>query len=166
MSTEVTRWSVMDEALLKCAANHMSPQQMETELDIPAAEAAVRVRQLLRSRDIWTEVEERQLLLVSLYDLKRRVEQNLDLDNPKSVEALTKILDLIGKRLDTVSSITESELEKVTTVQARKLVQLIALAFDHAETVLAQMYPEAFVAEVHEAFQEGLRAAAGEIEPA
>lgn len=164
MSNAMTKWSLLDQELLNMAANHKSPAQMEAELDIPAAQAAVRVRELLRSTDIWSEIEERRLLLHSLYSLKSRVEDNLDLDNPKSVEALTKILDLIGKRLDSVSSITETELDRVTTVQARKLLQLVMAATDYARDLLGQEYPSNILDDVDHALQEGLRRAAEEIE--
>lgn len=160
----LTKWSLLDQELLRCAANHMSPAQMEAELDIPAAQAAVRVRELLRSTDIWTEVEERRLLLHSMYSLKGRLEQGIDIDNPKSVEAYTKLLDLIGKRLDTVSQITETELDRVTSAQARKLLQLIMAATDYARELLAQEYPESIMDDIEHALQEGLRRAAEEIE--
>lgn len=162
--SNLTKWSLLDQELLRCAANHMSPAQMEAELDIPAAQAAVRVRELLRSTDIWTEVEERRLLLHSMYSLKGRLEQGIDIDNPKSVEAYTKLLDLIGKRLDTVSQITEAELDRVTTVQARKLLQLVMTATDYAQELLAEEYPAAIMDEIEHALQEGLRRAAEEIE--
>lgn len=162
--SNLTKWSLLDQELLRCAANHMSPAQMEAELDIPAAQAAVRVRELLRSTDIWTEVEERRLLLHSMYSLKGRLEQGIDIDNPKSVEAYTKLLDLIGKRLDTVSQITETELDRVTSAQARKLLQLIMTATDYARELLSQEYPESIMDDVEHALQEGLRRAAEEIE--
>lgn len=162
--SSLVKWSLLDEELLRCAANNMSPAQMEAELDIPAAQAAVRVRELLRSRDIWTEVEERRLLLISMYNLKAKLERNLDIDNPKHVESLTKLLDTIGKRLDSVSAITENELDRVTSAQARKLLQLVISATEYAREVLAQEYPESIVEDVEVAFQEGLRRAAEEIE--
>lgn len=162
--SNLTRWTLLDQELLRMAANHKSPMQMEAELDIPAAQAAVRVRELLRSTDIWTEVEERRLLVHSMYALKDRLEGGLDIDNPKSVEAYTKLLALIGTRLDTISQITESELDRVTSAQARKLLQLVMAATEYAREVLSQEYPESVMDEIETALQEGLRRAAEEIE--
>lgn len=158
--SELSRWSLMDERLLQCFANHMSPDQVENELDIPAAEAALRAKRLLRSRDIWTEVEEQRLLLESLYALKAKAERALDPDNPKSLEANMKILDTIGKRLDGLSAGNKQDIEKITSVQAAKLVQLFVRATEHAKTILSEQYPDAILDDIDEALQDGLRRAA------
>lgn len=157
---EVSQWSLMDEELLNCAAQGMTPEQMEAQLDIPAAEAAMRVRRLLRSQDIWTEIERRQLLLISLHRHQQQFSKNIDYSDAKHVEAMTKMLDTIGKRLDAATSVTDEQLDRVTTAQAQKLLQLVILAKDRAREILAEEYPDIIIDAVDAALDQGLREAA------
>lgn len=164
MAREVTRWSLLDEKLLQCAANGMSAEQIEAELDIPGAQAIVRIRELLRSRDIWSQEERKQLLLESMYRLFADFQKNIDLSDAKHVEAATKLLERIGNRLDAVSQMNAETLDKITTVHAQKLLALYIKATERAKEILAESYPEAIVDDIDEALQEGLREAAAEIE--
>jgi hypothetical protein len=164
VSSELTKWSLMDQRLIDCAANGLSAQEIERELDVPAAQAIVRIRELLRSRDIWSEVERKQLLIESLYKLKSKAERALDPDNPKSVEANMKILVELGKRLDVASQINESDLDRLTTMQAQKLLQLFVLAPDRAKDILQEAYPDGVIEDIDAALREGLRDAAAQIE--
>lgn len=161
---ELIRWSLMDDALLEAASNGLSGTQIEADLDIPAAQAIVRIKQLLRDRDVWSEVERKQLHLESLYRLKAKVESVLDPTDPKHIDSLSRILDLLGKRLDTAMRFSNEELDKVTEVQARKLLQLYLLATERAKDILSEQYPDAIMEDIDMALQEGLRDAAAEIE--
>ena len=62
--------SVLDDMLIKAAAGGKSGAEMEKLTGIPAAQAVLHVKQLLATRDIWTEQEQRQLLLNELHVLK------------------------------------------------------------------------------------------------
>ncbi len=54
--------SLLDETLIRAAASGKSGEEMEALTGIPAAQAILHVKQLLSRRDIWSEVERRQLL--------------------------------------------------------------------------------------------------------
>jgi hypothetical protein len=124
VSSELTKWSLMDQRLIDCAANGLSAQEIERELDVRA----------------------------------------LDPDNPKSVEANMKILVELGKRLDVASQINESDLDRLTTMQAQKLLQLFVLATDRAKDILQEAYPDGVIEDIDAALREGLRDAAAQIE--
>lgn len=162
--SEVVRWSLQDEKLLKCAASGKSANQIEIETGVPAAQAVVRIRELLRSQDIWTTEERKQLLLQDMYRLKDEFARHIDLSDAKHAEAMTKLLDQIGKRLDAASALNTDTLDKITTLQAQRLLQLYVLATERAKDILAEAYPEAILEDIDAALQEGLREAAGEIE--
>lgn len=159
--------SIVDEELLRLAANNKSGAEMQEILGIPAAQAIVQVRKLLREKDIWTQIERRQLLLESLYGLKDNLETNvINLNEPKEVEAYLKVLVTIGERLDVASEITAEQMEKVTQAQARKLLQLYSLATERAKEILREAYPEAVMDDIDAALEEGIRIAAFDVEDA
>lgn len=62
--------NVLDELLLRLAASGASGEEMERQTGIGAAQAVVHVKRMLQNRDIWTELERRQLLLLELNELK------------------------------------------------------------------------------------------------
>ena len=62
--------SVIDDILLKAAAGGKSGDEIEEITGIPAAQALNKVKELLASRDVWNEMEQRQLLLAELHELK------------------------------------------------------------------------------------------------
>src|SRR5690625_2580602 len=69
-----------DKQLLDLAASNATPNEMEAATGIPAAQAVSRVKALLQSRDIWSELERRQLLLHDLYNLKNKLVDESDND--------------------------------------------------------------------------------------
>lgn len=162
-----TDLSIVDEELIRLAANNKSGAEMQEILGIPAAQAIVRVRQLLREKDVWTQIERRQLLLESMYTLKDQLEVNvINLNEPKEVEAYLKVLSTIGERLDVASEITTEQMEKVTQAQALRLLQIYSLATERAKEILSAAHPEAVMADIDAALAEGIRVAAVEIEDA
>jgi len=62
--------SVLDDLLLRSAAGGKSGVEIERATGIPADQAVQHVKQLLATRDIWTEHEQRNLLLQELHELK------------------------------------------------------------------------------------------------
>lgn len=71
--------SLRDNMLLQAAADGLSGEEMEARYGIPAAEAVLRVREILKSRDIWSELEQEQLLLADLQKLKQKIMDRVDM---------------------------------------------------------------------------------------
>ena len=149
--------SLQDVKLLNLAANGASGEDLEAKTGIPAAQALLRVRRILASRDVWTEVERRQLLLHSAQQLKSKVEKFLQADDPKSVSAYLAVLKTISEMFDKMGKISNEELEKVTRAQAQKMLQLIEAAYGRARGLLSDEYPEVPLELLDAAFAQGLR---------
>ena len=63
MNLPATRGTtILDDILLKAAADGRSGQEMERISGIPAAQAVQHVKELLNSRNVWDEHQQRQLL--------------------------------------------------------------------------------------------------------
>ena len=108
-------------------------------------------------RDVWTEVEQRQLLLYQLNELKDSLTQNaLQLQDPDSARLLLKTLELIGKRLDSQKAVLEQEVLKLSQYQQTVLLRAMDAALDFAKKQLHEPYPDVDSDELDALVGEGL----------
>jgi hypothetical protein len=156
--------SVIDEVLLRAAAGGKSGEEIEKATGIPAAQALDKVKQLLASRDVWTEMEQRQLLLAELHELKDSLRtQAIDGQDPEAARVLLRTLETIGKRLDAQQTVLDENMIKLTTFQQRILLRAMEAALDFAKGELAERYPNVKSAELDELVANGLQRAKFEL---
>lgn len=161
MSKEI---SLLDETLIKLAASGKSGEEMAQMTGIPAAQAVQHVKTLMAQRDVWTEVERRQLLLHELNELKESLSQNaIDFKDLDSARLLLKTLELIGKRLDSSQLKLNEDVLKLTDFQQRVLLRAMDSALSFAKKQLKERYPEVSSDELDELVAEGLTLAKYEI---
>lgn len=162
MSQEV---SLLDETLIRAAAAGKSGEEMEQMTGVPAAQAVLHVKQLLGRRDIWTEVERRQLLLNELNELKQSLsDQAVTLRDQDSAKLLLKVLQEIGKRLDSERTKLDTDIIKLSEYQEKVLLKAMDAALKFAKDELAERYPLVNKEELDELVIEGLVRAKGELE--
>ena len=157
-----TDLTLRDRKLLEHAANGYSGEEMQQALGIPAAQAIVRVRELLAAKDVWDQIEQRKLLMHSMFRLKEKLETDFEIDytKPKEVEAYNKVVNTISSMLDKQGRISEDELRIVTEVQARELLRLVEAGYQRARQLLADEYANLVdLDEIDSAFQQGMREA-------
>lgn len=156
--------SVLDDLLLRSAAGGKSGVEIERLSGIPADQAVVHIKSLLSSRDIWTEHEQRQLLLTELQELKESLQVSVlkhgDLD---SASLLLKTLETIGKRLDSQKLDLDENLIKLSRFQERVLLRAMDSALSFAKRQLAEQFPEIPVYKLDELVADGLQQAKYEI---
>jgi len=151
--------ALQDKRLIDLAANGLSPEEIEKQTGVPGAEVVVRIRDILRSRDIWTDLERRQLLLHSAHKLKDKVERFLQADDPKSVQMYLNTLKVVSDMLDKQGTISDDEIQQVTRAQAGAMMQMIEAGYGRARELLSEEYPNVDMAMIDMAFKEGLREA-------
>lgn len=151
--------SPRDQALLDAAASGKSAEELGRIVNVPSAQAILRVQEILRDADVWSELERRQLLLHDLYRLKASMQTQVENGGfePKDVGNLLKALSQIASILDNSSKITSNQLERVTSVQASVLHDMVLSSFARAKQVLIEQFPNADVTEIDAAFIAGLR---------
>lgn len=156
--------ALLDDILIKAAAGGKSGVELERITGIPAAQAVVHVKQLLASRNIWTEHEQRQLLLAELNQLKEVLTENAmrsaDLDTQR---LLLKTLETIGKRLDSQQQDVDENTLKLTQFQEKILLRAMDSALSFAKNELAERYPQITRGELEEIVAQGLLHAKDEI---
>lgn len=156
--------SVLDDVLLKAAADGRSPMEMERISGIPAAQAVQHVKQLLDSRDVWTEHQQRQLLLSELHELKDSLrDQALKAGDMDSARLLLKSLEIIGKRLDNQQQTLDENVIKLSNYQQSILIRAMDTALSFAKDQLAERYPQITRSELEELVADGLQKAKYEI---
>ena len=156
--------SVLDDVLIKAAAGGKSGDEMEKLTGIPAAQAVLHVKQLLATRDIWTEHEQRQLLLSELHELKDSLSSHaIQAGDPDSARLLLKTLEVIGKRLDGQQKVLDENMIKLSHFQERVLLRAMDAALNFAKEQLAEKYPEITKSELEELVADGLQKAKYEI---
>lgn len=156
--------SLLDETLLGLAASGKSGEEMERKTGIPAAQALAHVKGLLARRDVWSEVEQRQLLLFELMDLKESLsDAALRLRDPDSARLLLKTLELIGRRLDSQRVELDVEVLRLSEFQQGVLLRAMDAALGFAKGELRERYPEVSVDELDELVAEGLFRAKAEL---
>lgn len=147
----------LDTKLLEMAANGSSPDEMEMAVGIPAAQALLHVKKILSSRDVWSEMERKQLLLQDLYALKAQIQsQNLNYFDEKQGGLLIKALTAIGNILDKQSAMTDDEINRITEANARAMLRMISAAFERAKEYLRVEYPDVDIFQIESAFNSGL----------
>lgn len=165
MNLPATRGTtILDDILLKAAADGRSPQEMERISGIPAAQAVQHVKALLDSRDVWTEHQQRQLLLSELHQLKDSLrDQALKAKDLDSARLLLKSLEVIGKRLDAQQQTLDENVIKLSTYQQNVLMRAMDSALTFAKNELAERYPDISRTELEALVADGLVRAKYEI---
>lgn len=157
--------SLLDETLIKAAAQGKSGEEMEQLTGVPAAQAVLHIKQLLARRDIWSEVERRQLLLHELNELKQSLgDAALTMRDQDSARLLLKVLQEIGNRLDSERTKLDLDVVKLSEYQQRVLLRAMDSALTFAKVQLAERYPLVPHDELEELVAEGLIRAKGELE--
>jgi hypothetical protein len=122
------------------------------------------VKQLLATRDIWTEHEQRQLLLNELHVLKDSLSDHaIKAGDPESARLLLKTLEVIGKRLDGQQQVLDENMIKLSHFQERVLLRAMDTALNFAKEQLQIKYPEITRSELEEMVADGLQKAKYEI---
>jgi hypothetical protein len=150
--------------LIKAAAGGKSGTEMERLTGIPAAQAVVHVKQILSTRDIWTEQEQRQLLLTELHELKESLAPHaIQAGDPESARLLLKTLETIGKRLDSQQSVIDENMIKLSHFQEKVLLRAMDTALNFAKEQLQERYPDITRSELESLVADGLQKAKYEI---
>ncbi len=135
--------ALLDELLLRAASGGLSGEEIERQTGIPAAQAIMHIKRLLASRDVWSEFERRQLLLVELNELKESLRSGaLDSKDPQSARLMLQTLGVIADRLDSEKNKLDVDMIKVTEHQAKVMGKAFDIALDYMKRELASRYPD------------------------
>lgn len=157
--------NLLDESLIRLAASGKSGEELERSTGIPAAQAVQHVKNLMARRDVWSEVEQRQLLLYQLNELKDSLtDAALQMRDPESARLLLKTLELIGKRLDSQKTQLDEQVLKLSQYQQTVLLRAMDAALTFAKKQLQEQYPDVDSTTLDALVAEGLLKAKAELQ--
>ena len=119
--------SLLDKHYLDRAAQGWSPAEIAKDTGTEPEHVYARVSMLLRSRDAWTEIQQRQLLMHSIFSLKERLEDWLNSDNfdKDRVSTYLSTLRLISEALEKNAKLTDGQVEAVVTAHKQYMLGML-----------------------------------------
>ena len=151
--------SARDKALLDSAAKGMSAQEMSEVTGLPPERCKIRVDELLSERNVYDEVQKRQLQEYRVNKFIEQIEEHIEnygLDS-KMAGVLLSGIKTLGDLVTQSEKITADQLRVITEAQGRAMMLLCSAAFTHARAELERRYPDVDVLVIESAFTEGLR---------
>ncbi len=127
-----------------------------TEIDV-----VKRAKKLLNAKDVFTVLEQKQMLIYQLKGLYARARHLLDTFTdakswPKGVEAITKLIETTYKIQVEQDEQNAKEMDRLTQAQGVILVQVVQAAYNRARELLIKEYPEVDAGVLDDAFAAGL----------
>lgn len=94
--------SAIDRRLLRAAAKFASPEQLSEAVNgqLTPAQAIDRVKALLASQDVYTDLEQRRLLMMQMADFIDYLREQAYADNPAAWAALNRSLKLLSDQIE------------------------------------------------------------------
>lgn len=120
-----------------------------------------RAKKLLNAKDVFTVLEQKQMLVYQLKGLYARARHLLDTFTdskswPKGVEAITKLIETTYKIQVEQDEQNAKEMDRLTQAQGVVLVQVVQAAYNRARELLVKEYPEVDASKLDDAFATGL----------
>ena len=151
--------SARDKALLDSAAKGMSAQEMSEVTGLPPERCKIRVDELLSERNVYDEVQKRQLQEYRVNKFIEQIEEHIEnygLDS-KMAGVLLNGIKTLGDLVTQSEKITADQLRVITESQARAMIMLFSSATERAKEILMREYPEVDVLLIEQAITDGLR---------
>jgi hypothetical protein len=122
------------------------------------------VKNLLARRDVWSEVEQRQLLIHELNGLKDSLVQNaVEFKDPVSARLLLQTLQELGRRLDSHKSSLDADVLRLSVYQQGVMLRAMDAALTFAKGELRERFPDVSTDDLDALVGEGLLRAKAEL---
>lgn len=150
--------SLLDKHLLDRAAQGWSPAEIAQDTGLEAETAYARVTELLKQRDIWSEIQSRQLLMHSVFVLKARLEEWLSAEyfDKDKVNTYLSTLRLVSEALEKNAKVTDGQVEAVVSAHKQYMLGMLRRLSVAAVDQLHVRYPQIGIAEIDGIFTEVL----------
>lgn len=153
--------TLLDKRLLELAAQGASPEEMALDTGLPggAQEAYTRVAGILKQRDVWGEIQQRQLLLHSAFAIKGQLERWLDSSpnfSKDQVTAYLQTLRLLSDILERHTNATKDQMDKVVDAHKMFLIGMVEKLSQVALDNLHAKHPDIDLVEIDGVFQEAI----------
>ena len=156
------RLGLMEQRLIEHFAGGGTAEEAADEFGVSAAEAYQRVKEALSRIDVWKEDELREMIIFILQKHLGQANAVKDAANPKSVEAVAKLVQAIDKLQSKQFTISDADIERAAVAHSQRMSEIVRNGYNKARAVLVLEYPQVPIATIDEAFRLGLIEAARE----
>lgn len=151
--------TLLDKRLLSLAATGASPEEIGKDTGLEPEVAYQRVSALLAQRTAWSDLQQRQLLLHSAYDVKLRLERWIE-NSPgfdkDQITAYLRNLQLLSDLLERHMKATEGQMAQVVDSHKVYLVGLVEKITGAVVNELHTAHPDIEMEEIDGVFQQVL----------
>lgn len=154
--------NLRDKRILELLIDENRPiSEISDELGVDEVYVVKRAKELLSAKDVFSVLEQKQMLVYQLKSLYTKANHLLDttIDSktwPKAVESITKLIQTTYEIQVQQEESNERDLAEITQAQAAILIEVVQRAYNRARDLLAAEYPEFPTKELDAAFTEGL----------
>jgi hypothetical protein len=157
----LSRVSLRDRKIIELLGRENSPAVVAEQFGMDPAEVVAIAKDLLSGMDIFTELEQRRLLVFQLKSLLSQARELLDNTIteavwPKGVDAITNLIKTTYEIQLKEETRNTEEIEAATKAQAAILIRAVELSYLRAMRLLSERYPEVDLSEINDAFNQGL----------
>lgn len=153
--------SLLARQILERTVEGETPADVADRYGIQEIEVVSTVKELLASGDIYTDLEERRMLVYKLKALLKRAESFLDYTDirtaPKLLDSANNLIRSIAEMQERQQVISDDETRKLALQQAALIMEVVQASYQRARDLLAAEYPEVDLAVVDNAFQKGVK---------
>lgn len=152
---------LLDKKILERTVMGDSSREISETYGITEVEVVSTVKRLLAQGDVYTEIEERRMLVYKLKALLQRAETFLDYTDlrtaPKLLDSANNLIRSISEMQSRQTEITEAETRKLALQQATLIIDVVQASYQRARELLMTEYPEVNLGLIDDAFQQGVK---------
>lgn len=147
--------------MLEKAVEGESTYDIAERYGVEELEVVSTIKELLAQGDIFTELEERRMLVYKLKALLQRAENFLDLTDirtaPKLLDSANNLIKTISELQVRQQAISDEESRKVALQQAALIMEVVQASYQRARDLLSKEYPQVDVSKLDSVFQSGVK---------
>ena len=153
--------SLLARQILERTVEGETPSDIADRYGIPELEVVSTVKELLATGDVYTDLEERRMLVYKLKALLKRAESFLDYTDirtaPKLLDSANNLIKSIAEMQEKQQTISDEETRKLALQQAALIMEVVQASYQRARDLLAQEYPDVDVQRLDTVFQTGVK---------
>lgn len=153
--------SLLARQILERTVEGETPSDIADRYGIQELEVVSTVKELLATGDVYTDLEERRMLVYKLKALLKRAESFLDYTDirtaPKLLDSANNLIKSIAEMQEKQQVISDEETRKLALQQAALIMEVVQASYQRARDLLAREYPQVDVAKLDQVFQGGVK---------
>ena len=153
--------SLLARQILERTVEGETPSDIADRYGIRELEVVSTVKELLATGDVYTDLEERRMLVYKLKALLKRAESFLDYTDirtaPKLLDSANNLIRSIAEMQEKQQTISDEETRKLALQQAALIMEVVQASYQRARDLLAQEYPDVDVQRLDTVFQTGVK---------